>query len=386
MNSEKKTNIYLLINNHRSTIGIQQQIDVIERVFDKLPQFELIRSQFLIRNQINLMIEENNLEFSNAMKEMKALYPKTKFLLFVTEYLTKSIFGYQLNCFDLKTKLTHAYIDFFSSLNLINVFSEKCRDKRIQIKFSSEKYISKLKGFSNLLFLPPLRLFNDRDSFNNAVQITRREHFLKKTRFLYDLVFSNHGAVNDTYKNFFKSKVVLLPTFIDKKKVAQARYNMKKKHNKKYANGLFFSGRLTSFRKKVISKLIRLNDGYHGYPFLKYVERIDFLAREESNTVPLFELYIKQEKKWLYSSPMRTLMSIEKGYYPVDMGIFKDNDINNLSIKLFNDYDADDIIKFLTEKTPQEYFNFLDEKILQHNDGQEVILKEIENSLNLILD
>ena len=31
-------------------------------------------------------------------------------------------------------------------------------------------------------------------------------------------------------------------------------------------------------------------------------------------------------------------------------GIFKDNDINNLSIKLFNDYDADDIIKFLTKK------------------------------------
>ena len=44
MNSPKKTNIYLLINNHAGTIGIQQQIDVIERVFEKLPQFELIRS------------------------------------------------------------------------------------------------------------------------------------------------------------------------------------------------------------------------------------------------------------------------------------------------------------------------------------------------------
>ena len=37
-------------------------------------------------------------------------------------------------------------------------------------------------------------------------------------------------------------------------------------------------------------------------------------------------------------------------YFPVDMGLFKDNDINNLSIKLFNDYDEDDIIKFLTKK------------------------------------
>ena len=386
MNSEKKTNIYLLINNHAGPIGIQQQIDVIERVFDKLPQFELIRSQFLMHNQINLMIEENNLEFSNAMKEMKARYPKTKFLLFVTEYLTKSIFGYQLNCFDLKTKLTHAYIDFLSSLNLLHVFSLKCMDERLQYKFSSEKYINKFKDFLNLLFLPPLRLFNDRDSLTNAIQITRREHFLNKTRFLYDLVFSNHGAVNDTYRNFFKSKVVLLPTFINKMKAKKARENIKKKHNKKYCNGLFFSGRLTSYRKKMIRKLIRLNDGYHGFPFLKYVDRIDSLVQEKSNNIPLFELYIKQEKNWLYSSPMRTLMSIEKGFYPVDMGYFKDNDINNLSIKLLNDYDGDDIIKFLTRKTTQESFNFLDEKIIQHNDEQEVILREVENYLNLILD
>ena len=95
--------IHLLVNNHNETIGIRQQIDLIKNVFKKLPDWELKRSEYLIPNQINLMIEENNFEFTKKMIDIKNRYPNTKYLLFVTEYLTTSPFGYQLNSFDFKT-------------------------------------------------------------------------------------------------------------------------------------------------------------------------------------------------------------------------------------------------------------------------------------------
>ena len=71
MDSSGKRVINILTNNHNSLIGIRQQIDIIERVFKKLPDWELKRSEYLIPNQINLMIEENNFEFSKKMFDIK---------------------------------------------------------------------------------------------------------------------------------------------------------------------------------------------------------------------------------------------------------------------------------------------------------------------------
>ena len=71
MDSKGKRVINILINNHNSLIGIRQQIDVIERVLEKLPDWEFQRSEYLIPNQINLMIEENNFEFSKKMFDIK---------------------------------------------------------------------------------------------------------------------------------------------------------------------------------------------------------------------------------------------------------------------------------------------------------------------------
>ena len=67
MNSSGKKVIHLLVNNHIETVGIRQQIDLIKYVFKKLPDWELKRSEYRIPNQINLMIEENNFEFTKKM-------------------------------------------------------------------------------------------------------------------------------------------------------------------------------------------------------------------------------------------------------------------------------------------------------------------------------
>ena len=383
MNSSGKKVIHLLVNNHIETDGIRQQIDLIKYVFKKLPDWELKRSEYLIPNQINLMIEENNFEFTKKMIDIKNRYPDTKYLLFVTEYLTTSLFGYQLNSFDFKTKLMHAYIEFFSALKLLNLFSKKKLDSRFFNSIDRHTIYYKISRLLNGILLAPLKIFCNYDSLKNAIQITRREHFLKKTRFLYDLVMSNAEAVNITYKNFFKSEVVILPTFINTKKVIEARSRIQKKLNKEFYNGLFFSGRITSYRKKIIKKILAYNDGFSKSPFFKYSPRIDDLATRDEEKIPLFELYIKQEKKWPYSSPMRTIMSIEKGFYPLDLDFFNDHDINKIPISVKN-HDINKILYLITKNTVEEHLNYLDKKIDLHNNKQEILIIEIENALKKI--
>ena len=59
-NGDPKKNIYLLLSNHRTTIGIEQQRDIIKRVFDNLGGYKLIETNYLIPNQTNILIEESN--------------------------------------------------------------------------------------------------------------------------------------------------------------------------------------------------------------------------------------------------------------------------------------------------------------------------------------
>ena len=211
MNEFKK--VYLIITNHRTAIGIGQQVDVIKRIFKKLKNYQLIDSNYFVPNQINLFIEENNKSLVNIMKRMKKDYPETKFILFISEYLTNSIFGKQLNTFELKTKISHTYINLIEKISTLGIFEIDNTNglffnKVKEIKFNIKRYI-------NDLLLLPLK-FLDKDGIINSLELSRREYCLKKSRFLYDLVISNCEAVNKTYVNFFKSDVLLVPTYINK--------------------------------------------------------------------------------------------------------------------------------------------------------------------------
>ena len=57
---------------------------------------------------------------------------------------------------------------------------------------------------------------------------------------------------------------------------------------------------------------------------------------DKKDITPVFEIYIPQLKSWPYSSPNRTMLSIEKGYIPINLGNFNDHDINKYTIE-FND-------------------------------------------------
>ena len=206
---------------------------------------------------------------------------------------------------------------------------------------------------------------------------------MKKSRFLYDLVISNCEAVNKTYKNFFKSDVLLVPTYINKNKAMRARKRIGKKYKKRFYPGLFFSGRISSYRRKVLYELFAQKTAYPSTPHIKYFSRIDDMLKDKKQKrIPIFELYIKQEKKWLYSSPMRTLLSIEKGYIPINLGIFKDHDINKISIQLRNDIRPNELNQFIQTLDIKNELEKLNISIDKHNEKQDFMLIEFSKSLD----
>ena len=370
--AHKKKNIYLLLSNHRTTKGIEQQRDVIKRVFDNLGGYELIETNYLIPNQTNILIEESNLEFIKLMVRIKKFYKKTKYIIFVTEYLSKSNYGYQLNTFDLKTKLAHIYIRICSKIPLIDFM----RINHVQDFFldKSSKIIKRVRDLMQKSLLIPLILFGfDRDGLINLTELARREYCLLKSKDLYDLCISNCNSVNQTYKKFFNCKIILLPTFIDINKTLNARKN-KKQH---YMSSIFFSGRLTKFRKEVLKNLFKINVISPSGLFLRYFNSIKQLKNiNDQDKIPLFEIYIKQEKNWPYSSPMRTLMSIEEGHIPINMGNFQDHDINLCAINFDESVDAIGIYEYISKVDIETAFNDLDELIEKFNESQKMLLEK----------
>ncbi len=378
MNNLKK--VYFITTNHRTAIGIGQQIDVIKRIFKKLKNYQLIDSNYFVPNQINLFIEENNKSLLKLMKRMKKDYPETKFILFISEYLTDSIFGKQLNTFELKTKISHVYINLIEKINTLGIFEI---DNINGLFFNKAKEIKyNIRKFINNLLLFPLT-FLDKDGIINSLELSRREYCLKKSRFLYDLVISNCEAVNKTYVNFFKSDVSLVPTYINKNKAIRARERIEKKYKKRFYPGLFFSGRISSYRRKVLHELFSQGTSYPSTPHIKYFTRIDDMLKDKKQKrIPIFELYIKQEKKWLYSSPMRTLLSIEKGYIPINLGTFKDHDINKISIQLKNNIQPNELSFFIQTLDIKNEIKKLNISIDKHNKKQDLILNEFSKSLD----
>ena len=367
---ETKKNIYLLLSNHRTTKGIEQQRDIIKRVFKNLGGFELIETNYLIPNQTNILIEESNLDLIRLMRRMKELNKKTRFIIFVTEYLSKSNYGYQLNTFDLKTKLAHFYIRIFSKIPLTN-FMRVNHNQDFFLNKSS-KFIKKLRDLIQKSILIPLTFVFDRDGLINLTELARREYCLLKSKDLYDLCISNCNSVNETYKEFFNCKIILLPTYIDVNKTLHARKN--KKQN--YMSSIFFSGRLTKYRKEVLKNLFKINVISPSGLFLRYFDSIKQLKNNtDQNKIPLFEIYIKQEKNWPYSSPMRTLMTIEEGHIPINFGNFQDHDINSCAIHFDDSIDEYNIYEYISKVDIERAFNNLDELIIKFNESQKMLLE-----------
>ena len=80
---DKKIKAFLLISNHRSPKGIRQQKDIIKRSFDRINEYELIETNNIIPNQLNIIIEELDIDLVNFLIKIKKNHKETKLVIFI---------------------------------------------------------------------------------------------------------------------------------------------------------------------------------------------------------------------------------------------------------------------------------------------------------------
>ena len=409
MSNGKKQNIYLLVTNHNSLKGCWEQYIITKRTFTYSEDFNLNLSPTIVPNEINIIIEEFNDELVSFMKKVKGSYPKTKYILYVTEYLTPSnLFGFQLNTFSFAEKLLHGYISFLSRYKFTELYTHPRKVFSSRLAFIKKiKY--KIKNLISKVTCSPILKIYGEDAFFNTIMITRRERALNRAKRLFSLCISTTEAVLYSYSEYCDCKLAYLPVFIDLEKSKAAR------KGRKYVKASFFSGRVSKYRSLVIKEFNKLNDAFplkklgahktskydihqnklyldalvklRESPFATY-DNFDYFdssffqfnsineVRKNIRT-PLYEIYIPQLKSWPYSSPNRTMLSIEQGYIPVNLGIFTDHDINKYTKQCIDIYTLQSEVQ---TKKIEESFKELDKKINEYNETQKV---KFENFIDI---
>ena len=301
------TNIFLLTSNHNSQKGILQQKKLLFEIFESLKEFNLIETENIKEGKINIIIECFNNELVDIMISCKAKNKSTKYILFLTEYCTASLFfGFQLNTFTLEKKLLHIYLGFaFKFYNNIKNLIANLKNK-LKVYYKIPKKNKKLsyqilKSIGDIFFfilkipISPILLSHDQDYLNNSFQLAIREISLYKIKNIFEFCISDCPSVKDSYLNLFCCELISIPSFID---LNRFRKNIKNN----YYKGLFFSGRLTEYRKKIIkSNLSKVNlkkiTNSIDRPLFSVFKSITDIGNLV--TKPLFEVYIKQEKTGL---------------------------------------------------------------------------------------
>lgn len=92
---------------------------------------------------------------------------------------------------------------------------------------------------------------------------------------------------------------------------------------KRYPPSMYCSGRITSYRTKILNNLTDASINSVG----STIHGINFLYMNSDTERPVgydVELYIPQHKWWPHSSPLRTFRSLKNGVLPVHFGSFDD--------------------------------------------------------------
>ncbi len=403
-----KEDSYLIIGNHVTLVGNWEQVEITLKTFHNAG-YPIRLSHEIVPNKINIIIEDFNIYLTQDMVEISKTHPKTKFVLYVTEYLTKKYGQLFLNVFSKKDYICR-------KIALMEVFIFSPISNLLDLSNSS-RFIFYLEKIRRRIVRPILNKFFERinKSLDNEIMMARRQKNLFKIAHLFSLCISTTEAVLRGYNKLCSCKLNYLPVFVNIEKTLANR-----KRNRKLPT-IFFSGRMTPYRKLVIDEINISKRKKNSYPltlinlypqdvkqdfemkmnnlatgifgnkiakdatklkkeiFSKNIEIIDItiyeLLKKEVN--PSFEIYIPQDVKWPYSSPNRTLLSIESGFIPLDYGNFDDHDINEVTITI----DTQNISKYLklSVNDLKPVYENLDKKIQKYNVLQSKKLIDFKN-------
>ena len=79
---------------------------------------------------------------------------------------------------------------------------------------------------------------------------------------------------------------------------------------------------------------------------------------------------------------MRTLLSIEEGFIPINVDQFNDHSLNNLAINISPNATTEELCKFLVNLDEKEAFKRLDILVEEHNKTEDILKDDFCSALN----
>ena len=382
--------VYLVIGNHYSLVGVWEQVTITLRTFQHL-NIDLKISTNVVENAINIIIEEFSNDIVDQLIKIKAKSPDTKYILYVSEY-----------------------IDKYGNLNTFN--SKELILRKLTINSPDSLYTNYYDGPIPLLDKTIKNVYEKicnvfRINYAQEIMLARRQNALKKLMEanIIEFIVSTTKRVLLNYDELFKCETFYVPIFVNPKL-------LKERLKIGYTPGVIFTGNLTNHRSNVIKKL--RNSLHKSYPLtmislhknsrekrdylnkLKKLDKIgikhnilnldsDFeLIRIENSLynlklsdVPIYELYIPQSKNWNLSSPNRTLFSLESGYIPVNIGLFDDHDIAKIALAIEDPMDLNNLI---LEQNEYKILEKIVGKVDEYNEKQKDYLSAVNKRIAIL--
>lgn len=369
----KKKN-YLVLGNHLSIRGINEQVLIIESAF-KNAKIGIEKTIKIKPNEINIIIEEFHKDIALEIIEIKEKFPNTILILFSTEYLTGKAKN-KINCFTLADAVARNFLKFFFRFLIVAPVVKLKKNN-----FSFLIYII------SLVFLKYSFMLIGRNH-HQELMFARREYWLFKLKSFFDAVFSSSEQVLNTYSTFTKGQKIFLPVFVDSSKL-KLRLT-EKSYTKK---NIFFSGNLTPYRKKIINFLNgplvqyplvfnnKERDNFDLYPKVLTYKNLSNKENIRLDEIPLYEIYIPQSKYWKFSSPNRSFFTFQLGCIPLSYGYFNQHTIDQLFLiqtKNPNDFYT------LQNKDPKFIINGVLSKIKIYNLSQLKQLNQLKTFFKLL--
>ncbi|MBP0021218.1 MAG: hypothetical protein J7647_27150 [Cyanobacteria bacterium SBLK] len=264
-----RANIVLSEGRHR---GIDDYMDYLLELLNTLYESVIIGDTYRIDSH-NYVLDGN---IPNDNNEIKILASAGVVIIFVASEWTK----------------------FFKGVLYFNTFQHR--------DFLTARFLRRLSKkrrglFTHHIFRKSLREFFDLPIDMLYLLVNRAEEFQRNSSYFTAVI----GPCKDLVKPYgdrFKIPAFEIEPFFEENKFLNKNSQIPPK--------IFFSGKLTKYRQDVLSRIQQI----HRTLDIEYVENSTNLS-EESFT---HELYIPQQFRWPYSSPIRTYRAYRQGFIPIN--------------------------------------------------------------------
>lgn len=350
--SGRKVNI--IYGNHAQ--GIDPIRDLAENVREAFLNSKLISEVFfsetLVPNEINILVEEfSNSKFCQRIISMKKYYPKTIFVLIITEIPingsynnfnnSKTHYKYQVNSHELfSLRFLSLKVYIFNKINrLINLFINK--------KFSEETREIIYKNYIDLYFFA---------RFHNSKVLIERDIFNK----IYIINSSSNNLMRLAFKKTFD----------------EFPYYIKINTDNEKDDLIFFSGTKTKERMDIF-KYIESFGVFIIKSFDFNNDKREILAKKS-----LFSLHVSRyQGETEYSSPTRTLQALKFGTLTLPFKDYKESSLERmigiLSLTKLIEMHSSNNLKHTLKKHYYERIEHLNKIYISINNDNKNRLEEI---------